>query len=216
MLVSRSGYHFYTSLFLIIALCYITIRIFYDVGFIFTVDIERESGETMSDGKIDISQSYSQPDGQSDRQPYRLLHKGIFTHQFRKISSESSSAYSQDIVQYHILANNEKVSFKKILNLFSDPSSGIHDYFNNLLRKHFQNNKAYFFECPAITVTNLDREFEFVLIPSSNLQSIAANCSPFQVPNVNPTHNSISNSNLTNPILLPKVLADCCHFQVIS
>ena len=86
-----------------------------------------------------------------------------------------------EVIQYQILDMNDKIlSFEKVLNLFSDPSSGFHDFFNGILRRHFEGEKAYFMECPAISLPTVGRNFEFVLIPAIAIQNATANSSPFR------------------------------------
>jgi hypothetical protein len=83
-----------------------------------------------------------------------------------------------EIVKFIIMDEHKKIlSFEKILNLFADSSSGIHNFFNDLLRTHFtriDGDGAYFFECPAITSSNSTVDFEFVLIPSTALSKVKA------------------------------------------
>jgi hypothetical protein len=92
-------------------------------------------------------------------------------------------SFPVEIVKFKIMNEHKKIlSFEKILNLFADSSSGIHDFFNDLLRSHFkriQNDGAYFFECPAITASNVTIDFEFVLIPSSALTKVKADSHAF-------------------------------------
>ena len=90
---------------------------------------------------------------------------------------------SESIVyQYRILDEEREVlTFRNIAQLFSEPSSGIHDFFYDLLRNHFKgDNKAYFFECPAVTLTTMHRAFEFVLIPSKSLEGAVADSFAFK------------------------------------
>lgn len=88
-----------------------------------------------------------------------------------------------EIVKFVIMDQHSKVlSFEKILGLFTDPASGIHNFFHNLLRTHFkyaETGEGYFFECPAITAITVTRDFEFVLIPSRALSKVKANCRAF-------------------------------------
>lgn len=98
------------------------------------------------------------------------------------LSSTIMSTSPEMVVKYRILdATNTVLPFEKMLNLFSDPSSGIHHFFNSILREHFsRNNKAYFFECPAVSASTLQRDFEFVLVPSKALETTRADSWAFR------------------------------------
>ena len=107
-------------------------------------------------------------------------------------SSASTSMYSyvsstltttpQLVVQYRILDSDSRtLSFGDMITLFSEPSSEIHAFFNSILRQHFDgNSEAYFFECPAVTLSNIHRDFEFVLILSEALGKSEADCKAFE------------------------------------
>lgn len=95
----------------------------------------------------------------------------------------TSMTTSESVVfQYHILKEErEALTFGDIAQLFSESSSGIHDFFYDLLLNHFKgDNRAYFFECPAVTLTTLNRAFEFVLIPSKALEGTVADSFAFK------------------------------------
>ena len=86
-----------------------------------------------------------------------------------------------EVVRFRMIDINDKIlSFEKVLNLFSDPSSGFHDFFNGILRRHFEGGKAYFMEWPAISLPTVGRNFEFVLIPAIAIQNATANSNPFR------------------------------------
>lgn len=93
------------------------------------------------------------------------------------------SSIPVEIVKFIIMDEHKKIlSFEKILNLFTDSSSGIHVFFNDLLRTHFtriDGDGAYFFECPAIIASNSIIDFEFVLIASTALSKVKADFHAF-------------------------------------
>lgn len=102
--------------------------------------------------------------------------RGMFTYKSKSIATSPL-----EVIQYHILDLDDKIlSFERILELFSDPSSGLHDFFNSLLRRHFVGDKAYFMECPPISIATMGKDFEFVLIPARAIQNVTANSNPFK------------------------------------
>jgi hypothetical protein len=98
------------------------------------------------------------------------------------VNSTIMTTFPEMVVKYRIVdATNTVLPFEKMLNLFSDPSSGIHHFFNTILRDHFsRTNKAYFFECPSVSASTLQRDFEFVLVPSEALETTKADSVAFR------------------------------------
>jgi hypothetical protein len=98
------------------------------------------------------------------------------------LNSTIMTTSPETVLKYRILdATNKVLPFEKMFDLFSDPSSGIHHFFNNILREHFSRySKAYFFECPAVSASTLQRDFEFVLVPSKALETTKADSMAFE------------------------------------
>ena len=98
------------------------------------------------------------------------------------VNSTVMTTFPEVVVKYRILdATNTVLPLEKMLNLFSDPLSGIHTFFNSVLRDHVNHyNKAFFFECPAVSASTLQRDFEFVLVPSKALETAKADSMAFR------------------------------------
>jgi elongation factor P hydroxylase len=98
------------------------------------------------------------------------------------LNSTIMTTSPETVVKYRIVgATNTVLPFDKMFDLFSDPSSGIHHFFNTILRDHFSRySKAYFFECPAVSASTLQRDFEFVLVSSNAFERMRADSMAFR------------------------------------
>ena len=84
---------------------------------------------------------------------------------------------SEKIYQFQISASEARISFIEVLELWQKDSSFRAWYTNILIDSPFE---AYFWEHPPITVEDINKSFEFVLINSIRLPSLKPNPKPFQ------------------------------------
>ncbi len=81
------------------------------------------------------------------------------------------------VEKYYPEKDGERLSYSQVANLWiSDAAFRTH--FMKILED--SEWKAYFFETPPVTLSNFDREFEFVLVDSPSLARVSANGSPFK------------------------------------
>lgn len=129
-----------------------------------------------------------------------------------------------EVVQYRILdSNNNSVTFRRMLDALVDPGSSMAEFMTETLTNHFGGKPgAYFFECIPVSRKTLDEAvFEFVLIPASALDGVAADHSPFDEHLSDPTTASahvISFLNLGRDAMLivPRPLSSESHYTHLS
>ena len=87
------------------------------------------------------------------------------------------SLKSNHIKKVSIFANTERLSYAEVIDLWQqDEEFG--SFFTQVLAS--SNFPAYFWETPPITLTNVNRVFEFVLVDSPNLARVVPNSNPFR------------------------------------
>ena len=79
---------------------------------------------------------------------------------------------SKRIQQISIFCNNQRVTYSEVIELWQDNST-FRSFFSSLLAE--APFSAYFWETPPITLSNVHRGFEFVLVDSPQLARVRPN-----------------------------------------
>jgi hypothetical protein len=102
------------------------------------------------------------------------------------IQKTALTAGSVDATRFQVMsstnggATRKALTFRELFDLLIDPASGLRGAIASTLSAEFSTpDTAYFFECPAVSIHTLDKEFEFVLIPSAALARASADPTPF-------------------------------------
>jgi hypothetical protein len=84
---------------------------------------------------------------------------------------------SNSIQKISIFFNNDQITYSDAIELWQKDET-FRSFFNTLLAKSLF--KAYFWETPPITLSNVHQAFEFVLVDSPVLARVNSNVSSFQ------------------------------------
>ncbi len=79
--------------------------------------------------------------------------------------------------KYKLAYNNQKLTYLQVIELWRD-NYNFRVFFSSLLSSN--NFAAYFWETPPITLSTVNREFEFVLVDSPQLAKANSNLNPFR------------------------------------
>jgi hypothetical protein len=151
-----------------------------------------------------------------------LLYEG--NHKMFTSSKTILRTDKPEVVRYRILdTNNNDVTFRQMLDALSDPSAHAAEFLTETLMNHFGGKTdAYFFECIPVSRKTLDETpFEFVLIPATALDGVAADHTPFDEYLSSPAASSshvISFLNLGKDAMLivPRPVTSASHYAHLS
>ncbi len=91
--------------------------------------------------------------------------------------TQSKEVNKGQVIQYQLLEDGKVMSFRQVIHHWRETPI-FRSYYNDILAEApFQ---AFFWEVMPISLKELDREFEFVLVNSSSLARVRANKSAFQ------------------------------------
>ena len=91
--------------------------------------------------------------------------------------SQVETLQSKRIQKFVIFVNQQQLTYKQVIELWQADSSFC-SFFNSLLADN--SFDAYFWETPPITLSTIDRKFEFVLVDNPRFKKIAPNPHPFK------------------------------------
>ncbi|WP_144866901.1 DUF6940 family protein [Hyella patelloides] len=91
--------------------------------------------------------------------------------------SEVEILQSKRVQKFTIFANQQQLTYSQTIELWQSDSE-FNSFFNSLLAN--SPFSAYFWETPPITLSTINRKFEFVLVDNPRLQQVKPNPNPFK------------------------------------